>query len=90
MTAEAADLPVVGLRELRQQASELVRRAENGEVVTVTVSGRPAAQLGPVGRRSWRRWDELSALYAHPGADRGWDEDRKLLDEGPQDPWLPR
>ncbi|MGD9703554.1 MAG: type II toxin-antitoxin system Phd/YefM family antitoxin, partial [Acidimicrobiia bacterium] len=30
----------VGLRELRQDASELVRRVENGEEIEITVAGR--------------------------------------------------
>ena len=38
----------VGLREMRQNASDLVRRAEAGERLTITVAGRPAAVLGPV------------------------------------------
>ncbi len=38
----------IGLREVRQNASELVRRAQAGERLTITVSGRPAASLGPV------------------------------------------
>ncbi|MGH8626137.1 MAG: type II toxin-antitoxin system Phd/YefM family antitoxin [Gammaproteobacteria bacterium] len=33
----------VGLGELRQNASEIVRRVEAGATVTITVSGRPAA-----------------------------------------------
>ncbi|MGH3544366.1 MAG: type II toxin-antitoxin system Phd/YefM family antitoxin, partial [Mycobacteriales bacterium] len=36
---------VVGLRELRQQASELVRRVGDGEEITITVAGRPSARL---------------------------------------------
>ncbi|MCP2255258.1 prevent-host-death family protein [Prauserella aidingensis] len=42
----AAD--TVGLRELRQDASELVRRVEAGAEVTITVAGRPSARLVPV------------------------------------------
>lgn len=37
----------VGLRELRQDASELVRRAQAGDEITITVSGRPSARLVP-------------------------------------------
>lgn len=49
----------VGLRDLRQNASDVVRRVEAGESVVVTVSGRPAARIVPVGGRRWRRWDEV-------------------------------
>jgi prevent-host-death family protein len=80
----------VGLRELRQQASELVRRVESGERLLVTVSGRPAAMLGPVDGPSWRTWDEIAPLFRHPGAGAGWDAERELLDDAPQDPWVER
>ena len=39
----------IGVRELRSDLAAFVRRAEGGESVVVTVSGRPAAVLGPVG-----------------------------------------
>ncbi len=38
----------IGIRELRQNASEYVRRAQNGEVIEVTDRGRPVAQLTPL------------------------------------------
>lgn len=41
-------MTTVGIRELRNQVSHLVRRAMAGERVVVTVDGRPAAQLGPL------------------------------------------
>ena len=34
----------IGIRELRQNASEYVRRAEKGEVIEVTDRGRPVAR----------------------------------------------
>lgn len=37
----------VGVRELRQRASELLRRVEAGETVEVTDRGRPVALLTP-------------------------------------------
>ena len=37
-------------RELRNNAGAVLRRAEAGEVFTVTVSGRPVAQLVPLPR----------------------------------------
>ena len=70
----------VGIRELKAQLSEYVRRAEQGEVITVTERGRPCAVLAPVAGRvriqqgieeGWitpatRRG--LSATVRHPGA----------------------
>ncbi|WP_410649065.1 type II toxin-antitoxin system Phd/YefM family antitoxin [Amycolatopsis sp. cmx-4-54] len=76
----------VGLRELRQQASELVRRAEAGEEVTITVSGRPSARLVPVSRRAWRTYDEVAEIFRGP-ADPDWDADRDLIDQTFRDPW---
>ena len=38
----------VGVRELRQRASELLRRVEAGETIEVTDRGRPVAVLAPV------------------------------------------
>ena len=38
----------VGVRELRQRASELLRRVQAGETFEVTDRGRPVAILGPL------------------------------------------
>jgi prevent-host-death family protein len=38
----------VGIRELRQRASELLRRVESGERIEITDRGRPVAVLGPL------------------------------------------
>jgi prevent-host-death family protein len=38
----------VGIRELRQRASELLRLVERGETVEVTDRGRPVALLTPL------------------------------------------
>jgi prevent-host-death family protein len=40
--------PVRGIRELRAELPESVRRAAAGERIVITVNGRPAAQLGPL------------------------------------------
>lgn len=77
---------VVGLRELRQDASALVRRAEDGEVIEITVAGRAAAQLTSVPRSPWRRFDELAELYS--GVDDPlWDSERELIDDVVTNPW---
>lgn len=79
-------MTTTGLRELRQQASELVRQAEAGETITVTVSGREVAELGPVRRRQWRRWAEIGEVFAGP-ADADWSDDRDRVDGEPRDPF---
>ena len=38
----------VGIRELRQRASELLRRVQAGETIEVTDRGRPMAVLTPL------------------------------------------
>jgi prevent-host-death family protein len=37
-----------GIRELRQRASELLRRVEAGETIEITDRGRPVAILAPL------------------------------------------
>lgn len=38
----------VGVRELRQRASELLRLVESGETIEITDRGRPVALLSPM------------------------------------------
>jgi len=42
------NMSTVGIRALKQNASQVVARAASGEVVTITDRGRPVAQLVPV------------------------------------------
>jgi prevent-host-death family protein len=39
----------IAVRELRNQASRVVRRARAGERLIITVDGVPAAEIGPIG-----------------------------------------
>jgi prevent-host-death family protein len=50
----------IGIRELRQRASELLRRVEQGETIEVTDRGRPVALLSPPPEGS--PFDRLRAL----------------------------
>lgn len=79
----------LGLRELRQHASDLVRRAEAGEHLLITVSGRPAAVLGPPERDHWRRYDEVADVL-RGRTDEDWESDRELVDQNLDDPWAPK
>jgi prevent-host-death family protein len=72
-------MTTTGLRELRQQASDLVRKAEAGETIIVTVNGRQVAQLGPVRRHQWRRAEDLATIFTGP-VDGEWAVDRDLID----------
>ena len=38
----------IGIRELRNETSKVVRRAKSGERIIVTIDGVPAAQLVPM------------------------------------------
>ncbi len=76
----------VGPRELGQNASELVRRVEEGEEIVITVVGRPGARLVPAVPLTWRRWDDVAELFAGPG-DRAWSADREELAADIRDPW---
>lgn len=38
----------IGIRELRQNASEYIRRAAQGETIELTDRGRPVARLTPI------------------------------------------
>lgn len=78
-------MTVVGLRELRQRASELIRRVEAGEEITISVAGRPSARLVPVSPRAWRPWGDLAELYNGP-EDTAWSKDRDLIDGGLHEP----
>ena len=76
----------VDLKELRHNTSELVRRAQTGEEITITVSGRPSARLMSADLNRWRRWDEIADLFIGP-TDAGWRRDRELVGNDPRDPW---
>jgi prevent-host-death family protein len=76
----------VGLRELRQDASELVRRVESGEEIEITVAGRLAARLVPAEPKRWLQWAEIADLFAgRPDPD--WEGDRELIDHSLTNPW---
>jgi prevent-host-death family protein len=76
----------VGLRELRQQASELVRRVEAGEEVVITVAGRPSVRMVPVEPGVWRRFDDVADVFVG-ATDPDWPLDRDRVDQAVRDPW---
>jgi len=53
----------VASRELRNSTRSLLNRVEAGETLTITVDGRPAAVLAPVGHR--RRWVDRTEFAAN-------------------------
>jgi prevent-host-death family protein len=79
-------MTTVGLRELRQNASELVRRVEAGEEIAITVAGRPGARLVPIRPRAWRTYEEIADLFTgRPDPD--WQADRDRVEQELRDPW---
>ncbi|TQC45976.1 type II toxin-antitoxin system prevent-host-death family antitoxin [Rhodococcus sp. WS4] len=79
----------LGLKELRQHASDYVKRAEAGETMLITVAGRPSAILGPAGRKTWCAFDEVADVF-RTDTDPTWEADRGLIDDPIADPWAPR
>ena len=59
-------MPVIPQKELRNNVAEVLRRAEAGEEFTITVAGRPVAQLGPTRRRQWVTGPELLKVWQTP------------------------
>jgi prevent-host-death family protein len=59
-------MPTIPQKELRNNIGEVLRRAEAGEEFTITVSGRPAAHLGPPARQQWVTGPQLRAIWATP------------------------
>ena len=59
-------MPVIPQKELRNNVADVLRRAEAGEQFTITVAGRPVAQLGPARRRQWVSDPELAKVWDTP------------------------
>lgn len=73
-------------KELRNEVGAVLRRAEQGERITVTVAGRPVAELGPISRRRWVSGAELAHVWATP-APRTLHEDLPAFPGGLTDPF---
>jgi prevent-host-death family protein len=69
-------------RELRNNVSQVLRRAERGERFTVTVDGRPVAELGPLGdTRPRGEPHQLTEIFANAPVDEGWADDLRRMRE---------
>lgn len=71
----------VASRELRNDTAGVLRRVEAGEVVTITVKGKPVARLTAVapGRRRWLSRVELAQRLKRAQADAGLRDDLAVL-----------
>lgn len=79
-------MATVPQKELRNNVGEVLRRAESGEEITITVSGRAVARLGPAHTRQWVPPAQLADLWRAP-ADPTLDEDLGGLEGEAVDPW---
>ena len=59
-------MTMIPQKTLRNEIGDILRRAEAGERFTVTVAGRPAAELGPVSGRHWLSGAALAAVWHTP------------------------
>lgn len=67
-------------RELRNQAGAVLRRAEQGERFTITVGGRPVAELGPLpGTRMPAPPEALAELFAETPVDPEWTSELRAM-----------
>jgi prevent-host-death family protein len=62
-------VPTIPQKELRNNVGDVLRRAEAGELFTITVAGRPVAQLGPTQRRRWVSGPDLARVWETPAPD---------------------
>lgn len=69
-------MTLVASRELRNDTAGLLRRAQAGEDITITVAGRPAARLTPLpAHREWIPRSELARRLRANQADPGLRDD---------------
>jgi prevent-host-death family protein len=71
----------ISVRVLRNTVSEVLRRVEGGERLTVTVDRRPVAEIVPLRRRRAVPAAEALAIVSRHAADRGLLEVRGLLSD---------
>jgi prevent-host-death family protein len=71
----------VSARDLRNHTAAVLRRAEAGERLRVTVSRRPVAQLGPLERTAWVTGVAMERVLRQAPADTGLLDDLAPLRE---------
>ncbi|MCL2454748.1 MAG: type II toxin-antitoxin system prevent-host-death family antitoxin [Micrococcales bacterium] len=92
-------MSTVGIRELRQSASQVMRRVQAGETVEVTMQGRPAARIVPLGQSRARtvtgaqlRQRMAEAVGLLSAEREAWADDIAAMPDGEDfaDPWSGR
>lgn len=79
-------MDVIPQKELRNHVGEVLRRVEAGESLTVTVAGRPVAELRPAERRRWLGGPALAQVWQGPPPN-DLEEDLARLDAELVDPF---
>ncbi len=85
-------MAVIPQRELRNDVAGVLRRAEAGERLVITVGGRPVAELGPLATtRPLAAPERLAQILAETPVDPAWSDDLARMraeDAGAAvDPW---
>jgi prevent-host-death family protein len=84
-------VPTIPQRELRNNVSDVLRRAEGGERFTITVNGRPVAELGPARSNRFAPAEALAGIVAGAPVDARWaqelDRMRREDHAAASDPW---
>src|SRR6185369_11117952 len=82
-------MPEIPQKRLRNEIGQILRRAGAGEKFTITVSGRPVAELGPTRTRAWVDNSVLEELAKLP-VDENLAKDIREFDIQLRDPWAKR
>ena len=59
-------MPTIPQKELRNNVGEVLRAPRPARSSSITVAGRPVAQLGPAQRRRWVSGPDLLRVWATP------------------------
>ena len=73
----AAGIKQVGVRELRQDASGVLREVKAGASIEITEHGRPIARIIPIGTSSWE--DLFAAGLVLPSVVEDWRPSKKRI-----------
>ena len=81
----------IAQRDLRNDVARVLREAQAGTTFTITVRGRPVAQLGPVAAAASPRVDvdraTIRAILADPVDSGAWAADLDAAEAPIDDPW---
>jgi len=78
---------MISQKELRNNVAEVLRRAEAGEEITITVAGKPVASSAPAFKRRWVSGRALRSVFETP-APQDLAEDLERLPAALGDPFV--